>query len=486
MSTSQVGEPLARASPMGTYGHPRQSHSLSDQPPPLHPPPHLPPHVGLNGVHAHHPSSYKQSNGSVHAGQPHAHALSALPAPCPSTYRAFPLRVAAGEMSPTTFKGGVAVKRGTAPNKGSQRPARDCESGSEDEDKKEKSKLENRREKNRVKQRKLRMRRANHIVELETSITSLRSEHTSLQSALSVSQQREAHLESRIRDLGSALFSDGLSGEADGTRRAWSVVSSSSTPTGALGCEGWGREPRTISGRDPLNTLAQAALPPEHTREGATLQPLVSQWNRPSSRHSESDEKKCKREALDPPLYAPTFGKSSSASDAGSYYDQAFESLHGLAHERVASRGYNRTREHSPRRITVEPTTTGASSAGSSERLVNASWRSSRVASALLPPLPQSSSSSSLFTPPEWVAPSPRSIRIEDLLSSMAPAAASLPSQAHTLKVGQEDEKENGNEYDVEREREQEREREAILDEAVLRRRGFGGRPGPRGRPRER
>jgi hypothetical protein len=64
--------------------------------------------------------------------------------------------VAAGEMSPTTFKGVVAVKRGTAATKGSQRPARDHESGSEDEDKKEKSKLENRREKNRVKQRKLR------------------------------------------------------------------------------------------------------------------------------------------------------------------------------------------------------------------------------------------------------------------------------------------------------------------------------------------
>ncbi|RSH95794.1 hypothetical protein EHS25_000886 [Saitozyma podzolica] len=205
-------------------------------------------------------------------------------------------------MSPTTFKGGGAVNRGTAATKGSQRLARDHESGSEDEDKKGKSKLENRREKNRLKQRKLRMRRANHIVELETSITSLRSEHTSLQSAFSVSQLREAHLESRIRDLGSTLFSDGLSGEIDATRRAWSVVSSSSIPTGPLGCEGGGQRPRTISGRDPLNTLAQAALPPEHAREGATLPPLVSQWNRPSSRHSESDEKKCKREALDAPL----------------------------------------------------------------------------------------------------------------------------------------------------------------------------------------
>jgi hypothetical protein len=59
-------------------------------------------------------------------------------------------------MSPTTFKDGVAVKRGTAATKGPQRPPRGHESGSEDEDKKEKSKLENRREKNRVKQRKLR------------------------------------------------------------------------------------------------------------------------------------------------------------------------------------------------------------------------------------------------------------------------------------------------------------------------------------------
>jgi hypothetical protein len=313
------------------------------------------------------------------------------------------------------------------------------------------------------------------------SITSLRSEHTALQSAFSVSQLREAHLESRIRDLGSALFSDGLSGEVDATRRAWSVVSSSSTPTGPLGCEGDGKRPRTMSGRDPLNTLAQAALPPEHAREGATPPPLVSQWNRPSSRHSDSDEKKCKREALDAPLYPPTFGKSSSASEAGSHRDQTFESLHGRAHERVASRGYNRTREHSPRRIPVEPTTAGASSTGISEPLFNPSLRSSRVASAPLPPLAPSSSSNSLFTHPDWAAPSPGFIQIEDLLSPMGPAAASLRSQAHTPKVRQEIEIENGNENDVEQEWHQEREREGISDEAVLRRRGFGGRPGPRG-----
>jgi hypothetical protein len=329
------------------------------------------------------------------------------------------------------------------------------------------------------------VQRANHIVELETSITSLRTQHTSLQSASSLSQQREAHLESRIRDLGSALFSDGLSGEVDGTRRAWSVISSSSTLTGPLGCEGGGKQPRTISGRDPLNTLAQAALPPEHAREGAMLPPLVSQWKRPSSRHSESDEK-CKREALDAPLYAPTFGKSSSASNAGSHYDQAFESLHGRAHERVASRGYNRTREHSPRRIPVEPTTAGASSAGSSEPLVNLSWRHSRVASAPLPPLAPSSSLSSRFTPPERTAPSPRSIRIEDLISPMGPrpGVAALSGARAEGRAGERER--NGNEKDVEQERDQEREREGISDEAVLRRRGFGGRPGPRGRPRER
>jgi hypothetical protein len=45
-----------------------------------------------------------------------------------------------------------------------------------------------------------------------------------LQSAFSVWQQREAGLEFRIRDLGSALFSDGLSGEVDETHRPWSVV----------------------------------------------------------------------------------------------------------------------------------------------------------------------------------------------------------------------------------------------------------------------
>jgi hypothetical protein len=283
----------------------------------------------------------------------------------------------------------------------------------------------------------LSVRRANHIVELETSITSLRSEHASLQSAFSASQKRESHLKSRIRDLGSALFSDGLSGEVNGTRRAWPVFSSSSSPTGPLGGEGGGKRLRTISGRDPLHTLAQTALAPEHAREGAPLPPLVSQWNRPSSHHSESDEKKCKREALDAPLYPPTFEESSSASEAGSHHDQAFESLHGCAHERVASRGYNRTREHTPRRIPVEPTTAGASSAGISEPLVNPSLRSPRVASVPLPLAP-SSSSNSLFTPPEWAAPLPGFIRIEDLLSPMAPVAASLRSQAHTPKVGQE------------------------------------------------
>jgi hypothetical protein len=135
---SKVGEPLARANPIGTYGHPCQSHSLSDQPSPLHPPPHPPPHLGLSGRT---PPLVVEAFQRLCPRRPPSRACTSCARPS-----VFP-RTGHSWQRGRCIKGCVAVKRGTA--EGSQRPARDHDRESEDEGKKEKSKLENMREKNR-------------------------------------------------------------------------------------------------------------------------------------------------------------------------------------------------------------------------------------------------------------------------------------------------------------------------------------------------
>ncbi|WVO14927.1 hypothetical protein L204_102567 [Cryptococcus depauperatus] len=128
-----------------------------------------------------------------------------------------------------------------------------------DEDKVEKDKLELRREKNRVKQRNLRLRRANHIADLERDVSTLKSEKTVLQNALSLSQQRENNFSGWIHDLESALFRNGLAGEVEGLRRIWSDRDLKRA-RGSLGAvQGVGSPFQGASMPDPLSTLARAA-----------------------------------------------------------------------------------------------------------------------------------------------------------------------------------------------------------------------------------
>ncbi|WRT64478.1 uncharacterized protein IL334_001410 [Kwoniella shivajii] len=97
----------------------------------------------------------------------------------------------------------------------------DSESEGEGGTKLEKDKLEIRREKNRVKQRNLRLRRANHIADLEKNLTTLKTEHSSLQTSIGHLQQHQVNLQGWIHDLETALFANGLAGEVETIRRIW-------------------------------------------------------------------------------------------------------------------------------------------------------------------------------------------------------------------------------------------------------------------------
>ncbi|WVF69477.1 hypothetical protein IAT40_004254 [Kwoniella sp. CBS 6097] len=140
-----------------------------------------------------------------------------------------------------------------------------------DEDKVEKDKLELRREKNRVKQRNLRLRRANHISELERNLSVLRAEHASIQSSCSHLQQRENNLQGWVHDLESALFRNGLAGEVETLRRIWAdrdpVKGSRGSvsrppPPGPIHSHPQVMTPTQSHAQppaDPLSTLARAA-----------------------------------------------------------------------------------------------------------------------------------------------------------------------------------------------------------------------------------
>ncbi|ODO03642.1 hypothetical protein L198_02493 [Cryptococcus wingfieldii CBS 7118] len=142
----------------------------------------------------------------------------------------------------------------------------DSESDGED-DKVERDKLEIRREKNRVKQRNLRLRRANHIADLERDVSTLKSESSSLSNALSLAHAREASLQGWIHDLESVLFRNGLAADVEGMRRVWAERGAGSA--GAVPGVGPGAGSRRGSlyppavgtgvNGDPLSTLARAA-----------------------------------------------------------------------------------------------------------------------------------------------------------------------------------------------------------------------------------
>ncbi|WVR04876.1 hypothetical protein IAU60_001888 [Kwoniella sp. DSM 27419] len=141
----------------------------------------------------------------------------------------------------------------------------------------EKDKLELRREKNRVKQRNLRLRRANHIADLERNLSSLRAENAAQLAAQAQMQQRETSLQGWVHDLESALFRNGLAGEVETLRRIWSEreVIKRPHPRGvpdvrthgsdvlgrrpSLPVPAQGQGPRIATPVDPLSTLAKAA-----------------------------------------------------------------------------------------------------------------------------------------------------------------------------------------------------------------------------------
>ena len=81
------------------------------------------------------------------------------------------------------------------------------------------------------------VRRLNHISDLESSASTLRSELAALQSTVDALQTRETHLQSWISQLEIALFRHGLNDEVESVRQSWA---------------GLGQV-------DPLSTLAQAA-----------------------------------------------------------------------------------------------------------------------------------------------------------------------------------------------------------------------------------
>ncbi|KAK1920727.1 hypothetical protein DB88DRAFT_520194 [Papiliotrema laurentii] len=156
--------------------------------------------------------------------------------------------------SPTTSSSLSPVKRPQLRNLPPIRAASDSQD--EDDDyasgDEEMTKLEVRREKNRVKQRNLRLRRANHIAELEAADSTLRTELATLQAHLQDSQQRETNLTACLHDLDSVLFAHNLSAhslssEVNQLRRIWAHVFGPNLPT--------------LRSSDPLATLATAASP---------------------------------------------------------------------------------------------------------------------------------------------------------------------------------------------------------------------------------
>ncbi|WWC59801.1 uncharacterized protein I303_102363 [Kwoniella dejecticola CBS 10117] len=143
----------------------------------------------------------------------------------------------------------------------------DSESDGED-GKVEKDKLEIRREKNRVKQRNLRLRRANHIADLEKNLANIRADHSALQHNVAHLQARENNLQGWVHDLESALFRNGLAGEVETLRRIWADRDTAIPqkqhqirPSSQHGFPNHAHPLPTPGGVpvDPLSTLARAA-----------------------------------------------------------------------------------------------------------------------------------------------------------------------------------------------------------------------------------
>ncbi|WVQ80105.1 hypothetical protein IAT38_002206 [Cryptococcus sp. DSM 104549] len=167
-----------------------------------------------------------------------------------------------------------------------------------EEDKAERDKLELRREKNRVKQRNLRLRRANHIADLERDVSNLKSEAAGLRETLHQYSNREAVLQHWVHDLESALFQKGGAGEVESLRRMWGDRDMGMRARGSIGAPGaavggvggvGGLGPANVGPMpgvyppqpavhqmppaDPLSTLARAASSIPQTNSAAPAYP---------------------------------------------------------------------------------------------------------------------------------------------------------------------------------------------------------------------
>ncbi|WWC86585.1 uncharacterized protein L201_001462 [Kwoniella dendrophila CBS 6074] len=170
-----------------------------------------------------------------------------------------------------------------------------------DDDKVEKDKLEIRREKNRVKQRNLRLRRANHIADLEKNLATIRAEHASLQSSFNQLHQRENALQGWVHDLESALFRNGMAAEVETLRRIWADRDASKAPlqhpseiphpyNAPPEIHHQLPTPSGSSAVDPLSTLAKAAFAappgsnngPEYSERRMSHQSINSDASKPT------------------------------------------------------------------------------------------------------------------------------------------------------------------------------------------------------------
>ncbi|WWC68249.1 uncharacterized protein I206_102172 [Kwoniella pini CBS 10737] len=308
----------------------------------------------------------------------------------------------------------------------------DSESDGED-DKVEKDKLEIRREKNRVKQRNLRLRRANHIAELEKNLANFRADQSILQNNITHLQARENSLQGWIHDLESALFRNGLAGEVETLRRIWSDKNTSIPQTQhqirPKSQHGFSQQPPLPTPAanaplvDPLSTLARAAssIPPGVPSSGRMSYPSSSATgSRPTLPQPISSSRPFENPYPTPELHwgsqmsewvpAPSEMEKKRKRDSQSEYTQARPVLHPMSGRLSESNVH-----------TLPPIQSYRSGSPSSARPTSAPYQSKTSA-----PISASTSGTGNI--------SPRSIRISDLVSPRPfDVESGLPSLSREL-----------------------------------------------------
>ncbi|KAL7422045.1 hypothetical protein Q5752_003818 [Cryptotrichosporon argae] len=154
--------------------------------------------------------------------------------------------------------------------------------------------LEVKREKNRIKQRNLRERRANHVADLEQTVSRLQKAVREHAARLAAAGAREDALVGYARALESALVAAGSEDDAAALRRAWPAAALvRDRPAGVWGTRADDRDrDREMGAHDqpnwgspePLAALlaASAALAPEpHSMAGPSRQPYPTPTHEP-------------------------------------------------------------------------------------------------------------------------------------------------------------------------------------------------------------